>query len=406
MNQLLQKLGPGLLYAGAAIGVSHLVQSTKAGAFYGFALIVAVLIGNILKYPFFEAGPRYASATGKTLIDGYKKQGNWAVVTFLFVTVLTMFIIQAAVTIVTAGLAMELFGLKLDIWTVSLMVLIICGIILSLGNYKLLDKLMKVIMVLLAITTIVAMVLSFGADTPNIGSSKSFSFSEKDMIFLIAFLGWMPAPLDISVWHSVWSKEANKEKKSNLKSSLFDFKIGYWGTVVLAICFVILGANMLHGSGVAIEKSAGGFAKQLINTYTQVLGSWAYPVIGIAAFATMFSTTLTCYDAFPRVLSPTLNALSNKEKSINNYWIWLAIVGIGALIILKFFVKEMGSLVTFITILSFLAAPIIAFLNYKVIFQGDLKPEQQPNKKMKVLAQLGIAFMTILSFYYIITLIK
>ena len=406
MNQLLQKLGPGLLYAGAAIGVSHLVQSTKAGAFYGFALIVAVLIGNILKYPFFEAGPRYASATGKTLIDGYKKLGNWAVVTFLFVTVLTMFIIQAAVTIVTAGLAMELFGLKLDIWTVSLMVLIICGIILSLGNYKLLDKLMKVIMVLLAITTIVAMVLSFGADTPNIGSSKSFSFSEKDMIFLIAFLGWMPAPLDISVWHSVWSKEANKEKKSNLKSSLFDFKIGYWGTVVLAICFVILGANMLHGSGVAIEKSAGGFAKQLINTYTQVLGSWAYPVIGIAAFATMFSTTLTCYDAFPRVLSPTLNALSNKEKSINNYWIWLAIVGIGALIILKFFVKEMGSLVTFITILSFLAAPIIAFLNYKVIFQGDLKHEQQPNKQMKFLAQFGIAFMTILSMYYILTLIK
>ena len=146
MNQLLQKLGPGLLYAGAAIGVSHLVQSTKAGAFYGFTLIIAVLIGNILKYPFFEAGPRYASTTGNTLIDGYKKLGNWAVIAFLIVTVLTMFIIQAAVTIVSAGLAMELFGLQLDIWTVSLMVLIICGIILSLGNYKFLDKLMKVIM--------------------------------------------------------------------------------------------------------------------------------------------------------------------------------------------------------------------------------------------------------------------
>ena len=66
----------------------------------------------------------------------------------------------------------------------------------------------------------------------------------------------------------------------------------------------------------------------------------------------------------------------------------------------------MGSLVTFITILSFLAAPIIAFLNYKVIFQGDLKHEQQPNKQMKFLAQFGIAFMTILSMYYILTLIK
>ena len=32
INHILKKLGPGLLFAGAAIGVSHLVQSTKAGA--------------------------------------------------------------------------------------------------------------------------------------------------------------------------------------------------------------------------------------------------------------------------------------------------------------------------------------------------------------------------------------
>lgn len=35
----LSKLGPGLLFAGAAIGVSHLVQSTRAGADFGWGLI-------------------------------------------------------------------------------------------------------------------------------------------------------------------------------------------------------------------------------------------------------------------------------------------------------------------------------------------------------------------------------
>jgi hypothetical protein len=35
-TSFLQSLGPGLLFAGAAIGVSHLVQSTKAGAEFGF----------------------------------------------------------------------------------------------------------------------------------------------------------------------------------------------------------------------------------------------------------------------------------------------------------------------------------------------------------------------------------
>ena len=82
---IIQLLGPGLLFAGAAVGVSHLVQSTKAGAIYGFGLLLAVIIANILKYPFFEFGTRYAMATGENLIRGYKRQGNWAFILFIFI---------------------------------------------------------------------------------------------------------------------------------------------------------------------------------------------------------------------------------------------------------------------------------------------------------------------------------
>ena len=78
-RDLMRSLGPGLLYAGAAIGVSHLVQSTRAGAEYGYILIIAIVLANILKYPFFEAGPRFAGVTGKSLLTGYGWIGSWAV---------------------------------------------------------------------------------------------------------------------------------------------------------------------------------------------------------------------------------------------------------------------------------------------------------------------------------------
>ena len=78
-NSILSKLGPGLLYAGAAIGVSHLVQSTRAGASFGIIMIVVVILANFFKYPFFQYGPRYAAATGKSLLHGYKKLGSWAI---------------------------------------------------------------------------------------------------------------------------------------------------------------------------------------------------------------------------------------------------------------------------------------------------------------------------------------
>ena len=139
----LKKLGPGLLFAGAAIGVSHLVQSTRAGADFGFGLVWALLLVNLFKYPFFQFGPRYAMATGETLLDGYKKMGKGILVTYFILTFATMFTIQTAVTIVTAGLAYSIFGdfISIQVWTV--IILLICFIILIKGQYKFLDKLMK-----------------------------------------------------------------------------------------------------------------------------------------------------------------------------------------------------------------------------------------------------------------------
>ena len=54
MKIKLSRLGPGLLFAGAAIGVSHLVQSTRAGADFGWGLLWALLLINLFKYPFFN----------------------------------------------------------------------------------------------------------------------------------------------------------------------------------------------------------------------------------------------------------------------------------------------------------------------------------------------------------------
>ena len=69
MNFSLRKFGPGLLFAGAAIGVSHLVQSTRAGADFGFGLIWALILSNIFKYTFFLYGPKYEVSTGEILLD-------------------------------------------------------------------------------------------------------------------------------------------------------------------------------------------------------------------------------------------------------------------------------------------------------------------------------------------------
>ena len=322
INNILKKLGPGLLFAGAAIGVSHLVQSTRAGADFGWGLVWALLIINVFKYPFFQYGPRYAISTGKTLLDGYYRLGKGYLWFYFILNFATMFTIQTAVTIVTAGLASELFGLTENMVIWSVIITVFCSLILIFGKYKTLDKVIKVIIIVLAISSVLALLIAFSNNDNSISIKQIFPRGE-GLLFLIAFMGWMPAPLDISIWHSIWTLEKNKIQKTKVKivDSMFDFNVGYITTVILGLCFIGLGALVMYGSGESFSNQGGVFAKQLINLYTSNLGQGAYLIIAIAAFTTMFSTTITTLDASPRAMSKTIQLLFKKEKDYYVTWI-------------------------------------------------------------------------------------
>ena len=411
-KSIFRSLGPGLLFAGAAVGVSHLVQSTRAGADFGFGLLWALLLVNIFKYPFFQYGPRYAAATGETLLDGYRKLGKGVLITYYLLSFATMFTIQAAVTIVTAGLAVNLFGPisstfspqgNLVAW--SMIVTVVSIAILIIGKYKLLDKMMKYIILLLTICTIIAVNVAMFKTEQTFDFTQIFPSEPGGIIFLIAFLGWMPAPLDISIWHSIWSVEKEKTsfQKIKPKQAIFDFNIGYVGTIFLGVCFVMLGALVMFKSGESFSSKGGEFAGQLIELYTTNLGGYTYVFIAIAAFTTMFSTTITTLDASPRAMSKTTQLLF-KEKTRFKYWFWIILLAVGTFIILAYFMSDMGKLIKIATILSFLTAPFYAILNYLLISGKHTPKEHQPNLFLKILSILGIVFLIGFSILFLFNL--
>lgn len=401
MIRFFQKLGPGLLFAGAAIGVSHLVQSTKAGADYGLGLVWALILIHLVKYPFFQFGPRYASATGESLLEGYKKLGKGVLVLYGILTLLTMFTIQTAVTIVTAGIASTVFGSALGIEFWTFIILSTSFVLLTLGKYRFLDLMMKIIIIALTISTLVAVGLAWfdSNSTPNF--SQLLPESATELTFLIAFMGWMPAPLDVSIWHSLWAIEKKKDLKSfDPKSALYDFNIGYLGTIILGLGFLVLGALIMFNSGESFSNSAGQFSIQLIKLYTHNLGDWAYLIIGIAAFTTMFSTTLTTLDASPRAMNRTVELLFNTTNK-NGYLVWILILILGTLAIYWFLLSEMGLLVKIATVLSFLTAPFYAITNYLLISSSHTPKSWRPSIIMHIWSSLGILFLIGFSLWYL-----
>ncbi|MDY0102689.1 MAG: Nramp family divalent metal transporter [Lentimicrobium sp.] len=408
--RFLRTLGPGLLFAGAAVGVSHLVQSTRAGASYGFELVWVLIIANALKYPFMEFAPRYANSTGQSLVEGYARIGKFALILYVVLTVASMFAIQAAVSVVTAGLFASIFNIHLPMQVITAFILVLVMVVLILGRYKTLDIIIKWVIIALALSTFLAVIYAFGAGFFNKASlSGNFSWTKHaDILFLIAFVGWMPAPIDVSVWHSLWSlaKEDQLGKRPPMKQVLLDFNIGYIGAALLGIGFLSLGALIMFGSGEQLSSAGLVFSEQLIHLYTKSIGNWAYPVIAIAALTTMFSTTITCLDAYPRVLSRSTVLLFPKAKQIKNYskklyWFWGLLVVVGTLLLLGYLSGTMGFMVDLATTISFVTAPVLAILNFRVITHKHVPAEAKPEKWLIIYAWLGIVFLSAFSLFYI-----
>lgn len=399
MIKSLKKLGPGLLFAGAAIGVSHLVQSTRAGADFGWGLLWALLLSNLFKYPFFQFGSRYALATHKSLLDGYAQLGKSYLWVYFFLSLGTMFTIQTAVTIVTASLASILFGFTPDLVIWTILITLICLFILWKGGFAILDKIIKWIIIILTLSTVIAVFLAAGQNQNNISLTQLLP-QGSSILFLAAFMGWMPAPLDISIWQSLWTLEKNKAGKSSVKEGLFDYNIGYVITILLGVCFMGLGTFVMYGSGTSFSNSGGVFAKQLIDLYTLTLGDNVYIFIAIAAFTTMFSTTLTTLDASPRAMEKTSNLLFAKAAFLN-YRFWIILLALGTIAIFSFLLSEMGTLVEIATILSFITAPFYAYLNLRLVTSDHMPVEHRPGKGLILLSIIGLIFLILFAISFL-----
>ena len=413
VSNLRKALGPGLLMAAAAVGVSHLVQSTRAGAEYGLLLLPVVLLACLLKYPFLEFGPRYAAATGESLLAGYRRLGKWALWLFAVVTVGTMFIVLAAVTLVTAGLAGLLLGIDAPALHLSAGVLALCIALLAIGNYRGLDLAMKLLIAVLTVSTLAALALALGS-TPDWSGLSGLDRlpalgSATGIAFVLALVGWMPIPVEAAAWNSLWTRERAVQTghAPTLGEALLDFRCGYAGAVVLAVAFLMLGALLMHASGLQFADSAVGFSGQLVDLYAQNLGDWSRPLITVAALSTMFSTTLAVVDAYPRVLAAIAGAAATdraaeaRRPRRGPYLAAVAVVSGGALLVLMFAGEGFTRLIDFATTLSFVAAPLIAWITLRAVTAPHVPQHAQPGPALLALAWVGLVSGALFSLAWI-----
>jgi len=405
--------GPGILFACTAIGVSHLVQSTRAGADYGLMMLGFVILVTLLKYPFFEYGSRYANSTQTSIIDGYKKLGKPALWLYFLITIASMFFVTGAVGFVTAGFFENLFGIDfLGEWTVVLLFAVCVGI-LAIGKYNILDSLIKIIAIVLLVSTVSAFLFALYNGPVEIvsGFEPKELWDLSGIFFLLALMGWMPTAVDLSSWNSLWTLERMKQTnyKPKLKETLLEFRLAYLITGILAVMFVVLGTFIFYGSGQELPNNNSDFAQKVVTLYTETIGDWSYIIIAASAFTVMFGTIIAVFDGYSRSLQRAVELIfTKKEDKIRTkfrtfYVIFLIVISTGSIVVIFKFGSNLKELVDFATVLSFVIAPIIAIFNFRLVTGKFLEKEHQPSILLKFLSFAGIIFLSGFAVFFLIT---
>ncbi len=398
------------MMASAAVGGSHIIASTQAGALYGWQLAIIIILANLFKYPFFRFGYQYTLDSGESLLSGYARKGKLYIWAFFMLNIFAAVVNTAAVLLLCASilkfvlpLPEVIFGIK-DVTFLCWAVLAVCLLMLLAGKYAALDTVSKIIMVTLTVTTVLAVVIAAnrGAVAPPDFQGPS-PWNLAALGFLVALMGWMPAPIEISAITSMWVAAKKQTQKISRKDGLFDFDVGYIGTALLALVFLTLGALVQYGSGQAVENVGGKYIAQFINMYASTIGEWSRLIIAFIAFACMFGTTITVIDGYSRTNVESLRILT-KQSTFSGRALsaWIIFTSFAGMLIILAFASALGPMLKFAMIASFVTTPVFAGLNLSLVRGKGHKV----SKVLIWLAWTGLFYLTAFALLFLAYLMK
>ena len=120
----------------------------------------------------------------------------------------------------------------------------------------------------------------------------------------------------------------------------------------------------------------------------------------------MFSTFITVLDGYSRAIRTSIDVAFNHKTSKKLSFGIIIFIAIGSLGLIFLFqaLGDFRLLVDTATTISFLIAPLIAVLNFRLVMADKVGRENAPNKVMKIMSYLGLIFLFAFSVWFVVTL--
>lgn len=184
---------------------------------------------------------------------------------------------------------------------------------------------------------------------------------------LVALMGWMPAPMELSVSSSFWVVEKVRLSPDYRHQYRRDFHVSYAMTIVLALMFMALGAWVQYGQHTE-PLSGGKFVGQFLNLYAQSMGEWTRLPMTFMALMCIYGTTIVAVDGYSRGNHQAFILLTQQKirpcKRSQTFALLDTCRFAGRVVGHAIFNNAIGKMIPFAMTASFVSAPVFAWLTW------------------------------------------
>lgn len=280
-------IGPGIVVAATGVGAGDLVSTLLAGSKFGYTLLWAAVLGCLLKIALAEAVGRWHLASARTLFDGWRTLGSWTTIYFAIYVVIWGFVYGATAMTSSALPLQALFpdGPGLKFWAILTGLLGLAFVWFN--RYAMVEKIMMVFVgVMFVVVVYVAIRVS-----PDLGDAVAGllpTLPDGSVLYTLGLVGGVGGTITMAAY-GYWVNAKGWTDSGWMRMMRLDNRVAYVTTGIFVVAMLIIGAELLHASNIALASGDKGLL-DLSGILEDRFGTVTAKLFLIGFFAASFSS--------------------------------------------------------------------------------------------------------------------
>ncbi len=391
MRKFLKSIGPGFIIASVVLGPGSITVASRIGSEHSYSFLWVILFAAISMVIYTSMSVRFGVCNDKSILQTISDTyGRW----FSVVIGVSAFLAASSFQFgnnLGVGIGMQgITGIDERVWPLIFTPLGMILLFWAKNLYKLLEKLMMVLVMIMILAFFFNLVLTKPDAAQVAKGFLPLSLSPENLDVVAALVG-TTFVLHGAIYQSYLAQKKGW-KISNIKRGLSDTYMGIFILALISALVIITSAAALHPAGITVN-SAADMALQL----EALFGSYAKVIFSIGLFAAAFSSLMVNAVMGGGLLSDGLGLGRTMDDKMPK--IFTSVALLLGMVIAVFFRGDVVYALIMAQASSIFAVPLIALGMFLILNDRKVMGNYKNNTWQNILAVFGFVLISIMVYF-------